>query len=761
MGSIFFLKGCFVLAHELAKAYVQIVPSMRGAKSAISKEFTGIDSTLAAHSRRWGNTVKAPFKSAFKGLHVGGMAAVGAMSVAVGLFARDAIKASDATDKFKKTLEFAGLDSSQISRLAEESRQYADKTVYSLADIQNITAQLASNGVKDYDKLAQAAGNLNAVAGGNSDTFQSVGMVLTQTAGAGKLTTENWNQLANAIPGASGKIQAALLDAGAYTGNFRDAMAKGEISAEEFNQAILSLGFDKAAVDAATSAATIEGAWGNLSAAIVGGMSDALDTMKPVITGGMNSLADSITSISEVANTKLKTASAQVGEFSALLKAVKIAPGLSAQMGKEASGVIASVKKISDSGERVRSAFAGLGASISREFAPLKTITLDSLYSTIARIASISADLVAGFAQIGQSLTPIIGYAGQAASILGGGLLSGLETLLPSLINLGVALGSAGASFSSVLVPAAQAASAVIVPVAGVLGDLADVVAGLPAPILAAGVAFLTLRRNMQNEHFKNMSSSLMSVGNIATQVAGAPMTALGVGCLNVASGFKKAGAAIKAAFISNPVGIAITALTTVIGFFSTASGEAEEKQKELAQTLDQTTGAVTDQTAAFLANDEKIRGAASQYEALGGSSADFYAAIMHGGQALEKVNSILNEHKKTQSELALEQRQGITTSSQYSGSAANIAGVMNDTRQSLEDAEKATRDIAEATQAARDENEAQAKAIKNVIEATEALENKQRGAADAQFKARDAARQYNSALADFQQKTAAGGCIG
>ena len=79
----------------------------------------------------------------------------------------------------------------------------------------------------NYDKLAEAAGNLNAVAGGSADTFKSVAMVLTQTAGQGKLTTENWNQLSDAIPGASGKIQQALKEAGAYTGNFRDAMADG------------------------------------------------------------------------------------------------------------------------------------------------------------------------------------------------------------------------------------------------------------------------------------------------------------------------------------------------------------------------------------------------------------------------------------------------------------------------------------------------------------------------------------------------------
>ena len=108
------------------------------------------------------------------------------------------------------------------------------------SDIQNVTAQLAANGVENYDKLAEAAGNLNAVAGGNKETFSSVGMVLTQTAGQGKLTTENFNQLSDAIPGASGKIQEALLNAGAYAGNFREALEKGEVTAQEFNDAVLS-----------------------------------------------------------------------------------------------------------------------------------------------------------------------------------------------------------------------------------------------------------------------------------------------------------------------------------------------------------------------------------------------------------------------------------------------------------------------------------------------------------------------------------------
>lgn len=197
----------------------------------------------------------------------------------------EAVAASDATDKFKQTLDFAGLKPEKIDQLTASTQSYADKTVYSLTDIQNITAQLASNGVKDYDKLAEAAGNLNAVAGGNAETYKSVGMVLTQTAGQGKLTAENWNQLSDAIPGASGLLQKALLDAGAYTGNFRDAMKEGEISAEEFNAAILQLGNEPVAEKAATSVKTMEGAVGNLQAAIVGKLSQAFDVIKPFLTG--------------------------------------------------------------------------------------------------------------------------------------------------------------------------------------------------------------------------------------------------------------------------------------------------------------------------------------------------------------------------------------------------------------------------------------------------------------------------------------------
>ena len=212
--------------------------------------------------------------------------------------AGEAISSSDSLKKFESTMQFAGYDGTQINKARDDMKEYADKTVYDLQTISNTTAQLAANGVQDYEKLTEAAGNLNAVAGGNSDTFRSVAMVLTQTAGAGKLTTENWNQLANAIPGASGKIQEALQANGAYTGEFRDAMAKGQITAEEFNQTIMSLGFTDAAQQAATSTDTFEGAVGNLQAAVTDGLMKIYDAIgSENITGFINNISDFVSSV--------------------------------------------------------------------------------------------------------------------------------------------------------------------------------------------------------------------------------------------------------------------------------------------------------------------------------------------------------------------------------------------------------------------------------------------------------------------------------
>jgi tape measure domain-containing protein len=273
---------------ELAESFSKFDGSANGVKS--------VTSSLDAMKEKaqTSTSVISSFKEKLSFGAVTGLAQQGLSTLTGGMgeMVSQAADASDALDKFKSTMGFAGYDSGTIKKAGADVKSYADKTVYDLSTVSNTTAQLASNGVKDFTGLTEASGNLNAVAGGNADTFRSVAMVLTQTVGAGKLTTENWNQLADAIPGASGKLQEAMKKNGAYTGNFRDAMEKGEISSNEFTKAITDLGNTDGAKKAAESTSTFEGAIGNLQANVVSGIQKIIDQI------GKANLANMISTIS-------------------------------------------------------------------------------------------------------------------------------------------------------------------------------------------------------------------------------------------------------------------------------------------------------------------------------------------------------------------------------------------------------------------------------------------------------------------------------
>ena len=154
-------------------------------------------------------------------------------------------------------------------RATKQLKAYADLTVYDNSDAFNTAAQLAANGISNYVDMTKAAGNLNAVAGGTKDTFKSLNLCLGSNSRRWKIDNRKLNQITDAIPGASGKLQQAMRDAGAFTGDFREAMADGEITANEFTDAILKLGNTQSALQAAQSTKTFEGAFGALESNVI------------------------------------------------------------------------------------------------------------------------------------------------------------------------------------------------------------------------------------------------------------------------------------------------------------------------------------------------------------------------------------------------------------------------------------------------------------------------------------------------------------
>ncbi|MEK1326862.1 tape measure protein [Limosilactobacillus fermentum] len=206
-----------------------------------------------------------------------------------------ALTSYDALTTFKSTMKFAGFDTSAIKKSSDDLKEYSKETIYNVGEMSNTAATLAANGVKNYTAVTKSLGNLVAVAGGGAQAMNSASLALTQIVGAGKMYTGDWNQFINMIPGASKKIQDELKKNGAYTGNFRDAMSKGEITAKEFLKAINALGDTKVAEKAATDTTKFSTAWQGMQEAVQDGIIKLMDTI------GTKGITDTISNFGNVA----------------------------------------------------------------------------------------------------------------------------------------------------------------------------------------------------------------------------------------------------------------------------------------------------------------------------------------------------------------------------------------------------------------------------------------------------------------------------
>lgn len=430
---------------------------------------------------------------------------------------QEALNSSDALEKFKSTMQLGGFDNKEIDEARKKVKKYADDTVYDLNTVSNTTAQLAANGIKDYTGLTEAAGNLNAQAGGNAETFKSVAMVMTQTAGAGKLTTENWNQLADAIPGASGVLQKAMKENGAFTGKFRDAMENGQISADEFNDALIKLGSNDAAKKAATSTSTFEGAWGSLEANVVSGLDKIIDKI------GKNHLTGIINSLSGVATKSFDTLATGVS---------KVVDYIDKHQ-SSIKGIVGSFKTIAGIiGATVWKTFSSIVYDIADMFGlvdkkgkqasdPLKTIddvlknianhkeAIENVTKAILAFMAVkkAAEFVGMLKNINTQLKIMEGFKG-VTGVLGGGKTSAAKTVTSGVAKTAgtTAIATAGSSL------AGSGAVSGIASVAAAAAPIAAIVAGVAAIGFAFYEAYKHIKpfRNAVNDLAKSINDDVV-----------------------------------------------------------------------------------------------------------------------------------------------------------------------------------------------------------------------------------------------------------
>ena len=515
---------------DLGSAWLNVVPSFNGMKREIAKELGGVDVTGSTSSwgSRLGESLTRGIGGALETIGKIGLgataAAVGGIGAALGAYIPEAIKASDATDKFQNTLKFAGVDPGKIKDLTAAAQTYADKTIYDLQDIQSMTSKLAANGVKGFDKLAEAAGNLTAAAGGGKNEFAAFGYAMVQVNAAGRLMTQDWNQIANAIPGGAGKIMQALKDAGAYTGDFRDAMAKGKISAEDFNKAITQLGFDEVAIKAAQSATTFEGAWGNLEASLNKELTGSLKEVKKPMTELINAVADGLVPqlgeklapaaqsaagwIQRLADsvksgeTNIKSLKGQLeavtGGFGAMLAAgaglknfQQIAGffgGLDGALGKASGSLTSFAKGVPDAAKtlgslknlpgEVTGAFGQMSKRVSAARFELTGVS-DGFFDTLFGGTRLGSALSAANGKLSSGMGVLKGTVSQSASFVGRGFEGVAERMAPAVSRIGGVASSIGGKITGPLAPIAGRVRGAFAPLGAAFDGFGAKLSGL------------------------------------------------------------------------------------------------------------------------------------------------------------------------------------------------------------------------------------------------------------------------------------------
>lgn len=257
-------------AHGLASIGHGIVNGIKSGVSGLGSVFSGI----------LNHTVK-PFANAIKNtlgtVIQGGLLTIGnaITNKLFGIFngVKDSLEETNVAAKsLSSVLSFNNVDSSTIEAVTKDMAEFAKQTTYSAGQMDKVVAALSSSNVEasQAGSLAKSIASAYSLLGDGSQKISDIGVIFSQINSAGKLMTQDFNQLRNAGIGGALKKQIEEMYPEILAGqkSFNDAMAKGAISAEMVNAAITKIGTSDQAKKAATVPKTMGDAFSALSETI-------------------------------------------------------------------------------------------------------------------------------------------------------------------------------------------------------------------------------------------------------------------------------------------------------------------------------------------------------------------------------------------------------------------------------------------------------------------------------------------------------------
>lgn len=259
-------------------------------------------------------------------------------------------------------------------------------------------------------------------------------------------------------------------------------------------------------------------------------------------------------------------------------------------------------------------------------------LTVNPVVGAFVGLLAASPEVRDAFGEVIEAGMPLVSVAGEIVQILSGGL----TTVLPVVAD-GLSL------------------------VAGVAGPMVDLVAQIPAPVLLGVAAFAAMHK-VAGPLQGTLSGLAEGLRGLAARGAGTAVAEVagGVGNLGGAANIAKGGVlrlgdAMKTAFLSNPIGIALTVVAGAVGLWAAANADAQQKIEdhksrvaELKETLDGATGSLTAATRAQSEKQLADTEAADLAKKIGVNYEDMKAAVLGNEDAYKRVTSAVDAYSAT-----------------------------------------------------------------------------------------------------------------
>ncbi|MEW6942735.1 tape measure protein [Trueperella pyogenes] len=757
------------MAYELARAYVQIIPSMRGALPTLKSELNGVASSSAftGAGHKMGATLATKAGKALKtGLVAGAAATGGAVTVALS----KGFKRLKAFEQAEQSMKGMGLSAGKIATVMANANKAVEGTAFGLDAAATAAKSLVTSGVEPGEKLQRVLSLIGDTAAQAGVDFNAMGLIWNKVFAKGKLQGDEAMQLMEAgIP----VYQLVAEQMGITAQEAMKLGQKGKISADIFAAAMEKQYKGSALAMGNTVTGSFQNvlaAMGRLGQGILAGPFADLPAFFTHVRNQINKVTPTVTRVSGEVYAGAKAITlALYGSGNA--RSVAEAFGLGEAATRRVATSLAVVRsQIDQTGVQVRKS----GQAIGEAFRWIdQNASLGKTLDVLDRLVKLGGTLVRGGMQVATALAPIVSYGAQAAMILGGGVLKAVEALAPAATELGVAIAKTGVSFSTLLVPTAQIASAVLVPLANATAKTAEAIASLPTPVLGIVVAFASLKAGIgplpgimsaltkafsvidtakiasgfQDLYLRSlyvkdgMKSLKPGLGGVKSALDSFGTAAHGVvpklGMLG------KAGALLKA----NLPLIAISAVVAGLSKMAEASARNRQELADLRSSFDEF-GRATDNTRAKIVEmmraDENWAGFGKNLEDrlndVGISTKTAVDAIMDGGPKLEKLKATLNELADQQKNMRGQPTRRAREIRDLADAVGKVSGEYQESAQTAKKAADASNQVALAA-------EKEADAIARVISASQKRQDQLLGVTNKALAAREAQRSLNDAV--------------